>query len=221
VKRTPEPELMVDAESVDAYAAADFEEPHSRFLALLFEKLPALPDSGRAVDLGCGPADIAIRFARVFPGWSIDAVDGSGPMLEAAGRAVARAGLSGRIALHRVLLPGDPPSPCRYDLVFSNSLLHHLDDPVTLWRTISSWGRDGGFVFVMDLLRPEDEAGARALVERYAADEPETLRRDFHHSLLAAYRDDEVRAQLRVAGLATLRTSVVSDRHWIAFGALR
>lgn len=216
--RIPEPELMTAAEQVAAYAGADFSEPHDRFVRLLSERLSDLPTTGHAVDLGAGPCDIAIRFARAYETWTIDAVDGSHAMLDAAVPHLARAGLSSRIARHRLLLPCEPPGQRRYDLVFSNSLLHHLSDPVVLWSEVRRWTRPDGAVFVMDLLRPANREDARRLVDDHAAGEPEVLRTDFYNSLLAAYRPDEVRAQLSLAGLANLALEVVSDRHWIAWG---
>ena len=76
MQRTPEPELMDDEAQALAYAQGDFEEPHSRVVALLRERLADLPAGGAALDLGCGPADISLRFARAFPGWTVDGVDG-------------------------------------------------------------------------------------------------------------------------------------------------
>ncbi len=70
----------------------------------------------------------------------------------------------------------------------------------------------------MDLLRPGSPAQVAELVERYAADEPEVLRRDFEASLCAAYSDTEVREQLEAQGMSTVSVEVVSDRHWIAWG---
>ena len=54
----------------------------------------------------------------------------------------------------------------------------------------------------MDLFRPDDRRRAQELVRTYCGDEPEILQRDFYHSLLAAYRPDEVSDQLREADLA-------------------
>jgi hypothetical protein len=54
-------------------------------------------------------------------------------------------------------------------------------------------------------------------VEAYAGAEPEILRRDFFNSLCAAFTPDEVRAQLREAGLA-LEVLDVEDRHLVARG---
>ena len=41
-----------------------------------------------------------------------------------------------------------------YDLLLSNSLLHHLHDPQVLWRSLPVLGRPGAIVLIMDLMRP-------------------------------------------------------------------
>ena len=107
--RVPEPELMLYEEQARAYASADFAEPHSRFVALLKERLPQLPSAGRALDLGCGPGDISRRFARSFSDWTVDAVDGSPAMIELGRRMTVEAGLAIEEApeLHELLEP-DP-----------------------------------------------------------------------------------------------------------------
>jgi trans-aconitate methyltransferase len=219
VERVPEPELMSDVEQARAYASADFSEPHDRFVRLLRERLPRLPDAGTAADLGCGPCDVALRFLRDHPGWRVDGVDGSAAMLAEARRAAEREGAGARVRLLELRLPAPPPD-ARYELLFSNSLLHHLPDPSVLWTTLRLWGSPGAAVFVMDLQRPARREDAESLVQRYAAGEPDVLRRDFLHSLLAAYRPDEVRAQLERAGFADLHTETVSDRHFAVWGAL-
>jgi len=220
MERVPEPELMTAAEQVAAYAAADFSEPHNRFVELLREKLPNLPGEGHAADLGCGPCDVTMRVARAYPSWRIDAVDASQAMIDAAVPLLQRADVTVRVSCLHLRLPAVPPREDRYDLVFSNSLLHHLGEPLVLWTTVKSWMRPGGAVFIMDLSRPLGRGAARALVERYAAGEPDILRGDFYNSLLAAYRPDEVRDQLLRAGLASLTVETVSDRHWIAWGRI-
>ena len=93
MERVAEPELMDDEAQAQAYAAADFAEPHDRFVSLLRETLPALAPRGCALDLGCGPADVTLRFARAFPGWRVDGIDGSAAMLNLGRAAVAASGL--------------------------------------------------------------------------------------------------------------------------------
>ena len=220
MKRIPEPELMDDAAQARAYADADFSQPHETFVALLTERLIALPRVGRALDLGCGPADVTLRVARRLEGWQIDGVDGSQEMLELGRRAVDAAQLAARVRLERARLPDEAPPADAYDLVFSNSLLHHLDDPRVLWSSAGRFAAPGARIFVMDLARPRDSDRVDDLVARYADGEAPILQRDFRNSLYAAYRVGEVEGQLAEAGLAGVRVEQVSDRHWIAWGIL-
>ena len=220
MQRVPEPELMLDEEQARAYAAADFQQPHARFIELLTQKLPGLPLSGHALDLGCGPGDIARRFSRAFRSWTVDAVDGSPAMLEIARQHNMTAGLANRIELHQQLLPADWEPQRDLTLIFSNSLLHHLNDPQVLWAGIKRWAQQNTDLFVMDLLRPPSPEQAAALVDQYAATEPAVLRHDFYNSLLAAYSIAEIRAQLQSAGLDHLSLEIVSDRHFIIWGTV-
>lgn len=220
MERIPEPELMDEDEQARAYALADFAEPHDRFVQLFREAFPHEPVTGRVLDLGCGPADVTLRFARAFPACCIDGVDGAERMLHYGRAALARAGLEARVRLIHGYLPG-AALPCQaYDAVISNSLLHHLADPMVLWEAVTAHARPGAPVFIVDLLRPASHAQAQALVERYAAGEPEVLRRDFHNSLLAAYRVDEVTEQLARAGLPHLAVQAASDRHLTVCGRM-
>jgi trans-aconitate methyltransferase len=220
MERVPEPELMLDETQAVAYASADFAEPHNRCVDLLSKKHPDLPSHGRALDLGCGPGDMTVRLARALPAWTIDALDGSPVMLDLAREAAARNGVQSRLRFSEAVIPHGAPPDTGYDLIFSNSLLHHLEEPRALWSGLIRWGRPGSFVFVADLMRPESEAEARGLVERYASSEPEVLQRDFYNSLRAAYRPEEVRVQLADAGLGHLALEVISDRHFVVWGRL-
>lgn len=219
MKRVPEPELMDDEEQARAYSEADFSEPHAMFVRLCGEAWAGSEPRGRMLDLGCGPGDITVRLAERFPLFAIDGVDGSEAMLGFGVERVRRHGLGGRVRLVRGHLP-DCPLPGDYDAVVSNSLLHHLRDPAILWDTVRRCARPGAAVFVMDLMRPEDEASARALTELHAAGAPAVLQHDFFHSLLAAYRPEEVRVQLAGAGLEDFAVRAVSDRHLIVNGYL-
>jgi SAM-dependent methyltransferase len=221
MKRRPEPELMDEAEQALAYAQADFSEPNELFLRLLRELKPGDLTGARALDLGCGPADIVLRFLKAFPEASCDALDGSAAMLEHARNALAAwPGLAQRCRLVHDVLPSARLAGGGYDLVLSNSLLHHLHDPGILWRTVRESARPGALVLVMDLMRPPSASWAEALVATYAADAPEVLRRDFRNSLFAAFEPREVLRQLADSGLETLEVGVVSDRHLAAFGRL-
>jgi SAM-dependent methyltransferase len=221
MKRRPEPELMDEAEQALAYAQADFSEPNELFLKLLRELKPGDLAGARALDLGCGPADIVLRFLKAFPEASCDALDGLAAMLEHARNALAAwPGVARRCRLVHDVLPSAQLAGGGYDLVLSNSLLHHLHDPGVLWRTVRETARPGALVLVMDLMRPPSASWAEALVATYAADAPEVLRRDFRNSLFAAFEPREVLQQLADSGLGTLEVGVVSDRHLAVLGRL-
>lgn len=219
--RVPEPELMDTPGQAQAYAEADFEEPHAQFIAEFRNRFPGVEVDGAALDLGCGPADITIRFARAFPGARVLGFDAGPNMLQLGREAVAAAGVVSRVRLVQGHLPEDEPPGCPYDDIISNSLLHHLDDSMSLWVAINRYGTAGTRVFIMDLRRPDTPDEVQRLVDTHAGDEPEVLQEDFGNSLRAAYRMEEVRAQLENAGLGYLRVSEPTDRHLIVSGILR
>jgi 2-polyprenyl-3-methyl-5-hydroxy-6-metoxy-1,4-benzoquinol methylase len=128
--------------------------------------------------------------------------------------------LQGRVRFFKGTLP-DVELPRRhYDIIISNSLLHHLPDPAVLWQTVKTFGVPGASIFIMDLKRPASLAEAAQLRDTYAEGEPEVLQRDFYNSLLAAFEAGEVQQQLGDAGLAGLAVMSVSDRHIVICGRL-
>ena len=276
--RIPEPDLMNDAAQAQAYALADFSEPHNQFVGQFRRCFPRSRPT-RVLDLGCGTADVTLRFARAYSECCMVGIDGAPAMLRHARGAVAGAGMDGRIQLMCVRLPqvrepspllfppgrrktsapvrrgkgpldlflfrltsqGEKgrrkPSPLAlsqrergswwesiinlgFDSIISNSLLHHLQDSAILWDALKSYGRTGTHVLIMDLLRPATRRAAAQLVTTYAGGEHELLKQDFYNSLLAAYTEEEIKIQLKMARLSKLKIQRVSDRHIIVYGDL-
>ncbi|TAK97269.1 MAG: class I SAM-dependent methyltransferase [Verrucomicrobia bacterium] len=244
MKRIVEPELMDAAEQAKAYAEADFSSAHETYPKLFAQRFPRRPKRGLALDLGCGPCDVTIRFAKANPGYTFHAVDGSAAMLRQAKRAIQRAeqtphpslspsdgervsagrvrgnGFSQRIRLIEGFIPGAPIPKRSYDVILSSSFLHHLHEPQVLWQTVRERSRRGTIVFVPDLRRPATKAKVREFVKKYCGSEPEVLRRDFYNSLLAAFTPAEVRRQLKAAGLRGLKVEIISDRHLLVYGRI-
>lgn len=211
MQRTLEPELMLDEEQAEAYAAADFKGAHDRYPILFAETFPHRPATALVLDLGCGPCDVTIRFARAHPGYTFHAVDGSPAMLKRAPR-------HDRIQLIEGYIPNAPIPAKTYDVIISSSLLHHLPDPQALWTTVRQRSRSGTLVFVVDLFRPASVADVESLVAAYVGNEPEVYRRDFRNSLCAAFTVEEVQAQ--IASLPGLNVKTISDRHLMVAGRL-
>ncbi len=217
MKRQAEPELMEDSAQVYAYAQADFSAPHTEFINRLRAFINTPSFNGLVLDLGCGPGDISLKFALAFPNSTIHAIDGSKAMIDYAQTLL----INNNVQLEFIhgKLPEATLPFSAYDLIFSNSLLHHLAEPMTLWHTIKRYAKPGASIMLMDLLRPNSTTAAQTLVETYATNEPELLKRDFYHSLLAAYTQTEVQQQL-VSAQLNFNVEQISDRHLLVTGLM-
>jgi len=221
MQRVTEPELMEDAEQARAYSEADFANPHQAVVTHFTERFPDF-GAGRVIDLACGPADVTTRLAHALPRATFVGIDGADAMI-ALGRArVASAGLDDRVTLERRFLP-DPSlrdlGP--FDAAVCTGALHHFHDPMVLWNALRDVSARGTAILVQDLTRPETVDVARALVARYAGDEPDVLQRDYFHSLCAAFTLDEIRAHLDAVGFGHFAVDAVSDRHVVVSGSVR
>ena len=214
MERQPEPEVMDLEAEAEAYAAADFAEVNEAFAARLLELAGDTGDA-RALDLGTGPGDIAARVRRARPRWRVVGADAALAMLRLAQR--DSQDLTAWVLADAKALP--LPAGC-FDVVFSNSILHHITDVEPLWAEVKRVARPGALVFLRDLARPDDAHAARAIVDCYARDESPLLQEEFYRSLLSAYTPEEVRGQLDRAGLAALEVAQVTDRHLDVFGRL-
>ncbi|MFW6158185.1 MAG: class I SAM-dependent methyltransferase [Planctomycetota bacterium] len=225
--RQPEPEYMADAAEAAAYAGADFSEVNQAFAERLVElgAEQGVADDARAVDLGTGPGDIPLRVAALRPGWQIIAVDASKAMIELA-RQDARLGSDGshgrtprvRFVVADAKSTGLPGHT--FSVVFSNSILHHVNDTAALWAEVRRLAAPGALVLFRDLARPESPEAVRRIVDTYAADESDLLREEYYRSLLSSYTPGEIRRQLTAAGLDSLAVATATDRHVDVFGVL-
>lgn len=217
MERRCEPELMEDALQAEAYAAADFSSGDQAVLGRIEALLGAGGEGdGEAlsfVDLGCGPGNIAFRLARRWPRAHVLGIDGSAAMLAIAEqrRHADPAGLR-NLRFRQLVLPSQGlEGP--FSAVVSNSLLHHLHDPGVFWQSVRQLSAPGTSLYVRDLRRPATDTELDALVHRHAASAPEVLRRDYVHSLRAAFSCAEVVGQLEAAGLEGLQVLEVDDRY--------
>jgi 2-polyprenyl-3-methyl-5-hydroxy-6-metoxy-1,4-benzoquinol methylase len=216
MERLLEREIMDGEEQVRAYAQADFSKENQWFVDYFLEVFPDFRE-GLVLDLGCGPADIPIRLVRACPSLSLIAVDASSPMINLAQVAVDEAKVGDRVTVVCQRFQ-DVQLQEPADAIISNSLVHHVPNPLQFWYALKQLAKPGSPVLIMDLLRPETLDEAQAVVDQYAANEPEQLRRDFYNSLLAAFTEDEVASHLAELNLSRLLIDVPDDRHWVVTG---
>jgi ubiquinone/menaquinone biosynthesis C-methylase UbiE len=224
--RVLEPEVMDTEEEASDYDAMDHADVNASFCDDLLAEGPAL---GRMLDVGTGTALIPIALCGREPAARIFAVDMAAHMLAVARRNVTRAGFDDRIRLERRDAKATGLDDASFDTVVSNSLVHHVPNPIPLFRELWRLVAPRGLLFVRDLLRPDNEGALRTLVERYApiasdSNDPAAIARRtrqralFEASLRAALTLGEVAAAAAAAGLEEIEARVTSDRHWTLTG---
>jgi trans-aconitate 2-methyltransferase len=217
--RVCEPELMDDAEQALAYAQADFSAGDQALVERLDQLFPA-GLGARLLDLGCGPGNISFPLAQRHGQATVLGVDGAAAMLTLARQRLQQHPLlRGRLDFQQALLPC-PGLAGGFSAVVSNSLLHHLHNPQVLWDALRQMGAPGACIYVKDLRRPSSSAAAEELRQRYLAEAPPVLQRDYIASLHAAFRPEEVQQQLAAAGLKGLRVEPLEDRYLEVWGQL-
>ena len=147
MKRTPEPELMDTEDQARAYAAADFSEAHQSYVTLFHQTFPQRRAKATVLDLGCGPADVTLRFAAANPGYTFHAVDGSATMLRYARQALrSRRGLARRVRLGGGRLERVDVQPRQLRLYFPHD------------RQLSGPSHKAGLVLAQEPAQSEDSA---------------------------------------------------------------
>lgn len=209
---------MSDREEVLAYAKADFGEVNQAFVDRLIEVVGPVGEA-RAVDLGTGPADIPARVLRARPGWHIVAVDASAEMLEYARQEADYEDVAEFLELIQADAKNTGLPAHSFDVIFSNSILHHINEVDAFWSEVKRLGKPGAVIFLRDLCRPNHPESARRFIDLYARNETELLRDEYFRSLCSAYTPTEIRQQLKRAGLK-VKVERVTDRHLDIYGRL-
>jgi ubiquinone/menaquinone biosynthesis C-methylase UbiE len=210
--RTLEPEVMDTEEDAAEYEAIDNTEVNSEFVDHVMRVGPV---HGSAIDIGAGPGHVAVLLARRAPEMRVLAVDLADSMLARARAHVAGSGVKSRVVVMRADAKDTGFAASSFDLVISNSLVHHIPEPVAFFAEVARIVRPSGAILIKDLHRPDDDEMHRALVARYAQDCSPRQRTLFSDSLRAGLTVDEVTQACARAGLRGVSVKKVSDRHWV------
>lgn len=218
MRRVLEPEYMDTPEEAEGYQAMD----HTAANRSVVERFLELGGGRcrRVIDLGTGPGDIPILLCQSAPGPRVVAVDAAEHMLALARPKLGPLGLQDRIEFVPADVKALPWPDGAFDGVFSNTILHHIPEPLEFLREAARVLAPGGVLLIRDLFRPDSEAEAWRLVDLHAAGADEYQRQLFFASFCAALTLDEARDCVRRAGLLAARVEMSSDRHYtIEIGA--
>ncbi len=213
MQRVLEPEVMDSLEEALEYDSMDFVEVNTAFARSAAVLGPVF---GNVLDAGTGTARIPIALCQLRPEWKLTCIDLSANMLKVAAQNVEKAGVRSQISLELIDAKAMPYPDNYFDMVISNSIIHHLPNPVTFLQEVQRVLKPNGAIFLRDLLRPETLEIRDNLVKLYAGDCNAHQQQLFSDSLQAAFTLDEVETMVETAGLTGLRIYESSDRHWTA-----
>ena len=158
-----------------AYAVSQFRDPAAEMVRLAQQAtiLAAaeeealcglgLPESGRVLDIGCGPGAVAARLVRARPGLTVVGLDRDLTMLEKARTVMP---IVGGMA-ERLPFPSNS-----FDAVFVRLVVRHVAQPEEAFAEMYRVLRPDGRAIVIDsddgalVLHPRPDAFLRALVAR-------------------------------------------------------
>ncbi|MEG4225813.1 methyltransferase domain-containing protein [Microcoleus sp. N9_B2] len=213
MQRILEPEVMDSLAEAIEYDSMDFAEVNAAFA----QSAAALgPVFGNVLDAGTGTARIPIAICQMRPAWQLTCIDLSANMLKVGAENVEKAGVRSQIKLELIDAKAMPYPDSYFDMVISNSIIHHLPDPLPFLQEVKRVLKPQGAIFLRDLLRPEKAEIRDNLVKLYAGDCNSHQKQLFSDSLQAAFTLDEVEEMIQNAGLDGLRIYESSDRHWTA-----
>jgi len=212
--RILEPEVMDTEKDAVEYDAMDFTEVNLSFAERAVE-LAAEKGHQNILDIGTGTARIPIVIEQIAAKTvHILGIDLSSEMLKVAGKNVADAGMSQQITLQVVDAKTLPFEAGAFDMVISNSLVHHIPEPGIFFSEVARVVKPGGSVFIRDLMRPSSVEELNALVRQYAGEADKYQQKLFRDSLHAALTIVEAEQMIRQAGIKDARVVQSSDRHW-------
>lgn len=221
--RILEPEVMDTAAEASDYNSMDHSAVNRVFVDDLLTAAATVPKSSsetwQIFDAGTGTALIPLELTSRSVAVTITASDLAEQMLIVARANVQEAGRGDSIRLTLSDCKQLPDDDSSYDIVMSNSIVHHIPEPLSVLRELWRVLKPGGLLFVRDLMRPDDLATLNPLVQTYAGDANSHQQQMFRDSLHAALTVREVSDLLATIGIRTdgIRTDAVratSDRHW-------
>jgi ubiquinone/menaquinone biosynthesis C-methylase UbiE len=211
LERVLEPEVMDTAEEAQEYNEMNHADVNRVFVDDL---LATGSVQGDILDLGTGTALIPIELCQRVEDCRVMAADLSIEMLEMARFNLEVNNMTQCVQLEHIDAKELPNATGMFNLVISNSIVHHIPEPAVALAEAVRVTAAGGRLFFRDLFRPRDNATVEQLVATYMEGESEQARALFDQSLRAALTVEEMQELVVQLGFAPETVTATSDRHW-------
>jgi ubiquinone/menaquinone biosynthesis C-methylase UbiE len=135
-------------------------------------------------------------------------------MLKLARKNIERAGFNDRIDVQLVNGRKMPYADGQFSALISNSIIHHIPNPVDCFAEIVRVAAPNATIFLRDLYRPSSIEELDALVAEHAAGANAHQKKLFGDSLHAALTLEEVQSIVQSFGFDPNEVRLTTDRHW-------
>ena len=119
-----------------------------------------------------------------------------------------------RIRLERVDAKRMPYPDLEFDMIISNSLVHHLSNPLSFFQQVKRLVKPHGAILIRDLIRPDRDPIVDRLVSNIGGNYDDHQQQLFRDSLKAALTLAEVQELIDRVELPQVKLSQSSDLHW-------
>ena len=211
--RILEPEVMDTLEEAFEYDSMDHSQVNEVFCNDFFAARN-LTDGVQILDVGTGTAQIPIAMCKRNSGLKITAIDLAESMLTLGNKNIQTALLEDCITLVQVDSKKMHYSDESFDQVISNSIIHHIPNPLECFKEMIRVTKKDGLLFIRDLLRPDSIAELQNIVNLHAGDATPKQKQLFTDSLHASLSLTEVREMVKLFGFEAFTVIQSSNRHW-------
>jgi ubiquinone/menaquinone biosynthesis C-methylase UbiE len=211
--RILEPEVMDTIEEAFEYDSMDHSQVNEVFCNDFFA-VRNLTDGVQILDVGTGTAQIPIVICKRNSDLKITAIDLADSMIVLGNKNINAARLEDSITLVQVDSKKMPYPDESFDQVVSNSIIHHIPNPVECFKEMIRVTKKDGLLFVRDLLRPDSIAELQNIVNLHAGDATPKQKQLLTDSLHASLALTEIREIVKPFGFEAFTVIQSSNRHW-------
>jgi ubiquinone/menaquinone biosynthesis C-methylase UbiE len=221
--RVLEPEVMDTESEAIAYDQMDHHAVNAQYIDDLLETWAWTEPAGRSLleqpglrllDLGTATAQVIVELLARGGDLQVVAIDAAAAMLARGQQNLRGVAGSQQVLLAQADAKRLPVADTSFEIVASNSILHHIPNPAELLPEAVRVCSPGGLIYFRDLLRPRDVEELDWIVATYAAGADAQQRQLFRDSLHAALSLEEMRELVHAFGFARHSVQQSSDRHW-------